>query len=162
MDFCTRHCYRQCTFALNRDVLEVTFCPIHCTERCLQEYDTPRSSKSEYRSDRRRRSSSRLESHHTSDYCSTFRSSDHPRDNRSRDHRRSSSRLSKSFNAPYPSSKPNRYRRDRSPGSPRTSPSEFISMIQNDFRSLGRFYRVSITVGKVSQMLPSQMLTSKC
>ena len=31
-------------------------------------------------------------------------------------------------------------------------------MIQNDFRSLGRFYRVSITVGKVSQLLPSQML----
>ena len=79
----------------SRDVLEVTFCPIHCTERCLQEYDTPgRSSRSEYRSDRKRRSSSRLESNHTSDYCSTFRSSDHPRDNRSRDHhRRSSSRL---------------------------------------------------------------------
>ena len=32
-------------------------------------------------------------------------------------------------------------------------------MIQNDFRSLGRFYRVSITVGKFSQLLPSQMLT---
>ena len=60
----------------------------------------------------------------------------------------------KSFNAPYPSSKPNRYRRERSSGSPRTSPSEFISMIQNDFRSLGRFYRVSITVGKISQKLP--------
>ena len=71
-----------------RDVLEVTFCPIHCTERCLNE--DPREETPRYRSDRRRRSSSRLESHHTSDYCSTYRSSDHSRDNR---HRRSSSRL---------------------------------------------------------------------